>query len=141
MGVGVGEAGVFPGMAKIAAEHFPSKERATATGCYLAGARLGYALTPVIMGFLIAQYNWRMAFYITGLGSLLFCVFWFYWYQDKKGSIVTETAPAAGTDAATAQPIPKKKTKTPPLSDTFLIIMKILRDSSSCLSCSSSPVS
>ena len=67
MGVGVGEAGVFPTMAKIAAEQFPGRERATATGCYLAGARLGYALTP---------------------GSLLFCLFWFFWYDENEGRVI-----------------------------------------------------
>lgn len=51
----------------------------------VAGARLGYALTPLIMGFIIAQFNWRVAFFITGIGSLLFCVFWFLWYDEKKG--------------------------------------------------------
>lgn len=91
MGVGVGEAGVFPTMAKIAAEQFPGRERATATGCYLAGARLGYALTPVVIGFLIAQFNWRLAFIITGVGSLLFCLFWFFWYDEQKGRVVTKS--------------------------------------------------
>lgn len=91
MGVGVGEAGVFPTMAKIAAEQFPGRERATATGCYLAGARLGYALTPVVIGFLIAQFNWRLAFIITGVGSLLFCLFWFFWYDEQKGRVVAKS--------------------------------------------------
>lgn len=88
MGVGVGEAGVFPTMAKIAAEQFPGRERATATGCYLAGARLGYALTPVVIGFLIAQFNWRLAFIVTGVGSLLFCLFWFFWYDENEGRVI-----------------------------------------------------
>lgn len=94
MGVGVGEAGVFPTMAKIAAEQFPGRERATATGCYLAGARLGYALTPVVIGFLIAQFNWRLAFIITGVGSLLFCMFWFFWYDEQKGRVFTKSVDA-----------------------------------------------
>lgn len=94
MGVGVGEAGVFPTMAKIAAEQFPGRERATATGCYLAGARLGYALTPVVIGFLIAQFNWRLAFIITGVGSLLFCMFWFFWYDEQKGRVFAKSVDA-----------------------------------------------
>ena len=94
MGVGVGEAGVFPTMAKIAAEQFPGRERATATGCYLAGARLGYALTPVVIGFLIAQFNWRLAFIITGVGSLLFCMFWFFWYDEQEGRVFAKSVDA-----------------------------------------------
>lgn len=94
MGVGVGEAGVFPTMAKIAAEQFPGRERATATGGYLAGARLGYALTPVVIGFLIAQFNWRLAFIITGVGSLLFCMFWFFWYDEQKGRVFAKSVDA-----------------------------------------------
>lgn len=86
LGVGVGEAAVFPVTAKIAADNIPSKDRGTAIGMYLSGARLGYAATPIVMGFLIAQYSWRMAFIITGLGSLLWCALWYFWYQEKQSS-------------------------------------------------------
>jgi len=82
LGVGAGEAAVFPVNAKIAADNFPAKERATAIGWYLSGARLGYAATPIIMGYLIVHYSWRLAFVITGMGSLLWCVFWYYMYKD-----------------------------------------------------------
>ena len=84
--VGVGEAGVWPITGKIAAENFVAKERGTAVGLYQSGARLGYAATPIIMGFLIANYSWRMAFLITGLGSLLWCVLWYFWYKEKDSS-------------------------------------------------------
>jgi ACS family glucarate transporter-like MFS transporter len=95
LGVGVGEAAVFPVCAKIAGENFPSKERATAVGWYLSGARLGYAATPIVMGFLIAQFSWRMAFIITGVASLLWCVLWYYWYKDP----LKKTETSAGTPA------------------------------------------
>jgi MFS family permease len=81
--VGVGEAGVWPITGKIAAETFPATERGTAVNLYQSGARLGYAATPLLMGFLVALYDWRLAFIITGLASLLWCVFWYYWYNDK----------------------------------------------------------
>lgn len=98
LGVGVGEAAVFPVTAKIAADHFPSKERATAVGWYLSGARLGYAATPVVMGFLLAQYSWRMAFIITGLGSLLWVAAWHYWYREKA-AVAQEASPVAAKKA------------------------------------------
>lgn len=103
LGVGVGEAAVFPVTSKIAADHFPSKERATAVGWYLSGARLGYAATPVVMGFLLSQYSWRMAFIITGLGSLIWVALWHYWYKEK---------------AAAAQAVPSVAAETPPKAQT-----------------------
>lgn len=92
LGVGLGEAAVFPVTAKIAGDNFPSKERATAIGWYLSGARLGYAATPIVMGFLIAQFSWRLAFLITGLGSLSWCVLWYYWYKDASAQPGTNAA-------------------------------------------------
>jgi ACS family glucarate transporter-like MFS transporter len=84
--VGVGEAGVWPITGKIAAENFIAKERGTAVGVYQSGARLGYAATPIIMGFLIARYSWRWAFIVTGVGSLLWCVLWYCWNRGAGPS-------------------------------------------------------
>jgi ACS family glucarate transporter-like MFS transporter len=102
LGVGIGEAAVFPVTAKIAADNIPSKDRGTAIGMYLSGARLGYAATPIVMGFLIANYSWRFAFILTGLGSLLWCVLWYFWYHEKNrsepaGSTATEKKPKQAT--------------------------------------------
>ncbi|MBU2703967.1 ACS family glucarate transporter-like MFS transporter [Sporomusaceae bacterium BoRhaA] len=91
MGVGIGESAVFPVTTKIVADNFRSSERATVIGWYQAGARLGYAATPILMGFLIAQYSWRMAFIITGLGSLLWCVIWHYWYKESSQQVQVES--------------------------------------------------
>lgn len=87
LGVGVGEAAVFPSTTKLAAEKIPAHERGTAIGWYQAGARLGYAATPIVMGFLVAQYSWRLAFIITGLGSLLWCLIWYLWYKEEKSDV------------------------------------------------------
>ncbi|MBH8603262.1 MFS transporter [Thermoactinomyces sp. CICC 10522] len=88
--VGLGEAANFPAATKIVAENFKPSDRSTATGIYLSGLRLGYALTPGIMiGLMVyfgtkEQPDWRMAFYITGLGSLLWVILWFATFREKK---------------------------------------------------------
>ncbi|MGA2989493.1 MAG: MFS transporter [Candidatus Korobacteraceae bacterium] len=84
LGVGLGESAALPATAKIIAANFPSKERGTATSVALTGIRAGLAVTPFIMAFLIKQWGWRVAFYATGLGSLLWCVVWYFWFQDRS---------------------------------------------------------
>ena len=91
LGVGIGEAASIPCNAKIAANLFPSNERGLAIGTYLAGIRLGNSATPILMAFLIQQWGWRMAFIITGLGSLLWCVFWYFGFKDLSAQNVSDT--------------------------------------------------
>jgi MFS family permease len=81
-GVGVGEASSLPTNTKIIAANFPSHERGTAVAVSLTGIRIGNAVTPILMAFLIATWGWRAAFIITGLGSLLWCVFWYFGFKD-----------------------------------------------------------
>ncbi|HHY68376.1 MAG TPA: MFS transporter [Alicyclobacillus sp.] len=89
--VGMGEAANFPAATKVITEHFEESERGTATGIYLAGLRLGFALTPGLMVGLMVAFgskahpDWRMAFYITGLGSLLWVVLWIFTYREHRG--------------------------------------------------------
>jgi ACS family glucarate transporter-like MFS transporter len=82
LGVGLGEAPTLPTNTKIIAANFPSHERGTAVAVSLTGIRVGNAVTPLLMAFLIATWGWRSAFIITGLGSLLWCVFWYFGFRD-----------------------------------------------------------
>jgi ACS family D-galactonate transporter-like MFS transporter len=88
--VGAGEAANFPAATKVIAEHFKDHERGAATGVYLAGLRLGYALTPALMVGLMLAFgtqahpDWSMAFYITGIGSLAWVVLWFLTFRESK---------------------------------------------------------
>jgi MFS family permease len=86
IGVGVGEAAAFPVIAKVVAGNIPSEERGTAVGVIWAGIRLGMAVTPVLMAFLIQNVGWQNAFFITGLGSLLWCLLWYFGFKDKSES-------------------------------------------------------
>lgn len=95
VGVGLGEAASIPCNAKIASAIFPSTERGTAVAISLAGIRLGNSATPIIMAFLIQLWGWRSAFLVTGLGSLAWCVVWYFGYKDlarpgQKAAAVVE---------------------------------------------------
>jgi ACS family glucarate transporter-like MFS transporter len=83
IGVGVGESATFPVNAKIVNRSFQAHERGMAVGCYTGGLRLGFAVTPVLMAWMIAHFGWRFAFYATGLGSLLWVVVWYFTYAEK----------------------------------------------------------
>jgi MFS family permease len=84
IGVGMGEAASFPVNAKIVSNSFPPEERGTAVGCYTSGLRLGFAVTPILMAWLISTWSWRFAFYATGLGSLLWVVLWYFTFREAK---------------------------------------------------------
>lgn len=83
IGVGAGEAAAFPVIAKVVAGNFPSEERGTAVGVIWAGVRLGMAATPVLMAFLVQGWGWQNAFFVTGFGSLLWCMLWYFGFKDR----------------------------------------------------------
>ena len=83
LAVGAGEAAGNPLSAKVINENFQSAQRATATGFCLSGTKVGMALVPIVMGFLMTTWNWRVAFLITGIGSLLWCAAWHFFYKEE----------------------------------------------------------
>jgi len=95
IGVGVGEAASFPVNARIVTNSFPPEERGMAVGCYTCGLRLGFALTPILMACLISTWSWRFAFYVTGIGSLLWVALWYFTYKEPE------------TERAAARAVPK----------------------------------
>ena len=84
IGVGAGESASFPVNAKVVNNSFPSKQRGIVTGVYTAGLRMGFAVCPLLMAFLLTHWGWRFAFIFTGLASLLWVLLWFVSYKEKK---------------------------------------------------------
>jgi MFS transporter, ACS family, D-galactonate transporter len=96
--VGIGKSAHFPVATKVVRDHFAENQHGLATGLYLAGLRLGYALTPRLMIWLMLTFggsshpDWRAAFLVTGLGSLVWILIWFATYQETKPSSNRKTA-------------------------------------------------
>jgi len=79
---GVGEAGAFPNISRSFAQWFPTRERGWAHGVVMMGTRLGGALAPPIVAWLMGVAGWRQSFFVFGAIGVIWCVFWLKWYQD-----------------------------------------------------------
>lgn len=81
--LGFGEAGNFPGAAKVAAEWFPQKERALAQGIFNSGVALGSILAPPLTIWLQQNYGWKTTFVFTGMLGFIWLFFWFALYYPR----------------------------------------------------------
>ena len=83
-GLGVGESGNFPAGIKAVTEWFPQRERAYAIGLFNAGANVGAIITPLLVPFLVLTFDWRVAFYITGLFGIVWLIAWWAIYRRPE---------------------------------------------------------
>ena len=74
--LGFGEAGNWPGAAKLVGEWFPVRERAFAMGIFNTGAAVGGALSPPLIAWLATAYGWRMTFIVTGALGFIWLALW-----------------------------------------------------------------
>ncbi|MFM6852730.1 MAG: MFS transporter [Sphingopyxis sp.] len=81
-GLGIGESGNFPAGIKAVTEWFPQRERAFAIGLFNAGANVGAIITPLLVPALVVMFDWRVAFYVTGIFGILWLVAWWALYRS-----------------------------------------------------------
>jgi len=110
--LGLGEAGNWPGAAKVVAEWFPQKERALGMAIFAGGASTGGVVAPLLIASLIDPLvGWRLTFLITGGIGLFWLIAWLYLYhplarhprvsQAERGYILAGQPPQTGTSAPT----------------------------------------
>jgi MFS transporter, ACS family, glucarate transporter len=80
---GMGEAGAFPNASKVISRWFPAAERGTAQGIFFAGAHMGGALTPILVGLLLMVTSWRWICVIFGMVGFVWAWAWFRWFRDE----------------------------------------------------------
>ncbi|KWO42466.1 hypothetical protein WT97_02240 [Burkholderia sp. MSMB1459WGS] len=81
--LGVGEAGAYPSNAGIATRWFPRKERATVAGIFDSGSKLGGAIALPLIGWMLAAFDWKMTFVLTGLLGVVWFVVWLVSFTDS----------------------------------------------------------
>ncbi len=80
---GIGEAGAFPIATRSLSRWMLAAERGYAQGITHAGSRLGSAITPPIVAWLILHYGWRVPFWVFGALGLVWAVAWYLYYRDS----------------------------------------------------------
>ena len=71
VGVGIGESANSPPAQSLIAEYFPEERRAVALGIYGSAVPIGAFLASVGGGWLVENFNWRVAFFIAGAPGIL----------------------------------------------------------------------
>jgi sugar phosphate permease len=79
---GVGEAGAFPIATRSLSRWMLATERGYAQGVTHAGSRLGAAMTPSLVAWMITLYGWRFPFFAFGALGIAWAVMWYFYYRD-----------------------------------------------------------
>jgi MFS family permease len=80
---GCGEAGAFPNLARVVGSWFPFRERGLALGSIWMSARIGGAISPLIIGALSGMVGWQKAFWVLGLVGVVWCVVFAYFFRNR----------------------------------------------------------
>ncbi|HXR35878.1 MAG TPA: MFS transporter [Candidatus Binataceae bacterium] len=81
--LGFGEGATFPTATRALCDWMPEGKRAFAQGITHSCARIGTALTPPVVAWLIAIGNWRLSFAVLGTVSLAWALVWGFYFRDN----------------------------------------------------------
>jgi MFS family permease len=84
--LGFGEGATFPTATRAMSDWLPKEKRGFGQGITHSSARLGNALTPPLVAWLIAAVTWRGSFYILGIISLAWAVVWGIYFRNDPAS-------------------------------------------------------
>jgi ACS family hexuronate transporter-like MFS transporter len=106
-GLGIGESGNFPAGIRAVADWFPQRERAFAIGLFNAGANVGAIITPLLVPLLVLWFDWRAAFFITGIFGILWLIVWWAVYRNPREHPRVSPAELAWIEQDPADPVEK----------------------------------
>ena len=127
--LGLGEAGNWPGAAKVTAEWFPASQRAFAMAIFNSGSALGSVIAPPLIVYLQLTYGWQMTFLVTGSLGFVWLALWLWIYQPPLehrwiGEAERAMLASQAAQEGTAAPLPY--TRLLALRPTWAIILSRL---------------
>lgn len=113
--LGFGEAGNWPGAAKVVAEWFPQSERAIGMAIFNGGASMGAVLGPLLVaGFIDPIFGWRRTFLIVGSLGFFWLAAWLWLYHPVQNH--QRISPAEKQYILAGQSVAEQTEPSPPLS-------------------------
>jgi MFS transporter, ACS family, glucarate transporter len=97
---GMGEAGAFPGAARVFYNWLPTGQRGLANGLMFSGSRLGGAIAFLVLPMMIGAFGWRASFFILGAIGCVWAMAWLRWFRDQPAG--TAETPSAQISAPPA---------------------------------------
>ncbi|MCX6538500.1 MAG: MFS transporter [Acidobacteria bacterium] len=82
--LGLGEAGNWPGAAKVIAEWFPARQRAFAMGIFNSGVTVGSIVAPPLIVYLQLRFGWQTTFLVTGGLGFVWLALWLLFYDTPE---------------------------------------------------------
>jgi len=82
---GMGQAVAWPTTSRALVRWIPLERRAFGQGFQRAGARFGAAVTPPLVGLLIARLGWQGLFQALGAAGVAWALVWYLYYRDDPG--------------------------------------------------------
>jgi sugar phosphate permease len=79
---GAGEAGAFPGATRAMQLWHPRPERGFVQGITHSASRLGAAIAPPLVAWIMFNFGWRSVFYICGAVGLVWSLLWYISYRN-----------------------------------------------------------
>jgi MFS family permease len=86
LALGIGEGATFPTATRAMAAWVPERSWGFAQGITHSAARIGNALTPPLIAWLVALVSWRGAFVLLAALSLFWVVIWVLYFRDVPTS-------------------------------------------------------
>jgi MFS transporter, ACS family, glucarate transporter len=83
---GAGEAGAFPGLAKVVYAWIPVRERGLVKGINFSGSRIGAAIAMPMIAALIAALGWKLTFLILMVVGFAWSTFWWWWFRNDPSA-------------------------------------------------------
>jgi len=82
--LGIGEAGNWPGAARVIAEWFPPRQRAIGMGIFNSGVCIGSIIAPPLIVWLQLTFGWRTTFLFTGSLGFIWLALWLLFYESPE---------------------------------------------------------
>jgi ACS family sodium-dependent inorganic phosphate cotransporter len=86
VGMGIGEAAMFPASFDLLARWAPPMERARAVARLYSGIPIGTLIGLIGTGWIVGRFGWPMAFYAFGVAGFLWVIAWFKQVQNEPGT-------------------------------------------------------